>query len=98
MSILNNVEAMCNEISQYWHEEQRYYHELFSLDPLQVKERIKTEEIQSQVQNLPLQMEIMEASHKSMVIINSSCNFPTKCQPSPLPIEFFLPRMQISWK
>lgn len=98
MLILRDVEAMCNEIAKYWLEEQDYYTELSSLDLSVIKEKITAEEMQKLVQNLPRQKELMEAYHKSMIIVNSSCNFPTKCQPSPLPIEFFLPRMQITWK
>ena len=98
MLILRNVEAMCNEIAKYWLEEQKFYTELSSLELSVIKERFTAEEIQKQVQNLPQQKELMEAYHKHMIIVNSSCNFPTKCQPPPLPLEFFLPRMQITWK
>ena len=98
MLILRNVEAMCNEIAKYWLEEQKFYTELSSFDLSVIKERFTAEDIQKQVQNLPQQQELMEAYHKHMIIVNSSCNFLTKCQPSPLPIEFFLPRMQITWK
>lgn len=98
MLILKNVEAMSKEIADYWLEEKKFYDELSSLDPLEIKQKITAEEIQKKVEILPKQKEIMEAYHKSMIIVNSSCNFTTKCQPSPLPLEIILPRLQINWK
>ena len=90
---------MCDGIAKHWLKEQEYYTELSSLGYDRLKEStITAEEIQKQVKNLPQQKELMEAYHKSMIIINSSCNFPTKCQPTPLPEDFLLPRMQIIWK
>lgn len=89
---------MCNEIAKYWLEEQNFYTELSSHDLSDIKDRFTAEEIQKQVQNLSQQKELMEAYHKHMIIVNSSCNFPTKCQPPLLSLEFFLPKMQITWR
>lgn len=98
MLLLRNVEDVSNEVAKYWLEEQKIYTELSSTDPSEIKEKITEEMIQKLAQSLPKQQELMEAYHKSMIIVNSSCNFPTRCQPSPLQIEFSLPKLQIIWK
>ena len=98
MLILQKVEAMSKEIANYWLEEKKHYYELSLLDPSDIKQKITVEEIQKKVENLSKQKEIMEVYHKSMIIVNSSCNFTTNCQPSPLPTEIKLLSLQLYWK
>jgi len=98
MFILHYVEAMSNEIAEYWQKEKNYYAKLsVSAEDSKLSEKITEEEIQKQVHSLPKQKELMEAYHKSMIVVNNSCNFPTQFQPSPLQKEFLLPKLQITW-
>jgi len=98
MFILRYVEAMSKEIAEYWQIEKNHYANLsVSTEDSKLSEKITEEEIQKQVQSLPKQKELMEAYHKSMIVVNNSCNFPTHFQPSPLPKEFLLPKLQLTW-